>query len=190
VLLVNDPELVGRAEILREKGTDRSRFLRGEVDRYTWVDHGSAYAISELNAAFLWAQLQRAEELTARRLEIWDRYHRAFEPLEGESLAARPTVPPECGHNAHLYSLLLPDRAGREELIAFLGARGIGAVFHYVPLHSSPAGARLGRPHGELPVTERVAAGLVRLPLWPDLGKGQERVIEAVAQFFGVPLEG
>jgi dTDP-4-amino-4,6-dideoxygalactose transaminase len=184
-LLVNDRSLLDRAELLREKGTDRSRFERGEVDKYTWRDIGSSYAMSELNAAFLAAQLDVAQSFTERRLAIWDRYHGAFEELERRGDARRPLVPPECSHNAHLYGLLLEDRDARDALIAHLKSREIGAVFHYVPLHTSPAGQRLGRAAADLPVTESVSGRLVRLPLWPDLGEGQAEVISAVGDFFG-----
>ncbi len=184
-LLVNDHSLLARAEVLREKGTDRSRFERGEVDKYTWRDLGSSYAMSELNAAFLYAQLEVAKSFTERRLAIWGRYHEAFEELERHGDARRPRVPPECAHNGHLYSLLLEDRETRDALISHLRELDIGAVFHYVPLHGSPAGRRLGRASGELPITEQVSARLVRLPLWPDLGEQQAEVISAVGDFFG-----
>ena len=187
VLLVNDPALVADAEVVRHKGTDRAAFMRGEVDHYSWRSPGSSYAMSELNAAFLWAQLQAAEALTARRLELWERYHRAFEPLEGAGKLTRPSVPAGCRHNAHLYRLMLSDREERDALIAALSRRGIGAVFHYVPLHSSAAGRELGRISGELPVTEAAGERLVRLPLWPDLAEAQEEVIAAVCEFFGEP---
>jgi dTDP-4-amino-4,6-dideoxygalactose transaminase len=184
-LLINDRSLVPRAEVIRLKGTDRSSFDRGEVDHYTWRDHGSSYGISELAAAFLWAQLEQADQLTERRLAIWRTYHEAFEPLELRGDARRPVIPPGSSHNAHMYSLLLGDRAQRDALISHLRERGIGAVFHYVPLHSSPAGTRYGRAAGELPVTERVSDTLVRLPMWADLGEDQREVIAAVRGFFG-----
>jgi dTDP-4-amino-4,6-dideoxygalactose transaminase len=180
-LLVNDAELVGRAEIVQEKGTDRSRFFRGEVDRYQWVDLGSSFLASEINAAFLWAQLQEADRITADRMRIWSAYHARFEPLEAAGLLRRPVLPAEARHNAHMYYVLLPDRERRDALIADLAGRGVHAVFHYVPLHSSPAGLRYGRAAGSLDVTDDVSARLVRLPLWPDLGDAEvEHVCEAV----------
>lgn len=185
-LLVNQPELVERAEILHEKGTNRSQFFRGEVDRYTWVELGSSYLSSDLNAAFLWAQLEQADRITERRLEIWEGYHARFEELEARGLLRRPIVPDRLRHNAHMYYLLLPDRAGRDALIAALAQSGIMAVFHYVPLHSSPAGRRYGRTTGPLPVTEETSGRLVRLPLWVEMGEEQvDRVAAAVAAAVG-----
>lgn len=184
-LLVNRPELVERAEIAQEKGTNRSRFLRGQVDKYTWVDLGSSFLLSEVNAAFLWAQLQQADAITERRLAIWDAYHRGLAPLEAAGLLRRPAVPAEVEHNAHLYHLLLPDQRRRDGLIEKLGAMGIQAVFHYVPLHSSPAGREYGRADGDLRVTDDVSARLVRLPLWIGMTQADvERVVSGVAAFF------
>lgn len=165
-LLLNDDSWVARAEILWEKGTDRSRFFRGEVDRYTWVDIGSSFLMSDLAAAFLCAQLEEAERITAERLAIWHRYHEALAPLEAEGLLRRPAVPEHCCHNGHLYYVLLADGETRDDLILELRAVGVQAVFHYVPLHSSPAGRRFGRFRGELPETDRASARLLRLPLW------------------------
>jgi dTDP-4-amino-4,6-dideoxygalactose transaminase len=183
-LLVNDPRFVERAEIIREKGTDRSRFFRGETDKYTWVDIGSSYLPGEIIAAFLWAQLEEAQAITARRLDLWNRYHARLEASERAGRIRRPIVPQGCRHNAHMYYILLPSGAHRTRLIARLEAQGISAVFHYVPLHSSPAGRRFGRAVGELPITDRVAATLVRLPLYYDLSESdQMRVIEAVRSF-------
>jgi dTDP-4-amino-4,6-dideoxygalactose transaminase len=182
-LLVNDPRLVERAEIIREKGTNRSQFFRGQVDKYTWVDVGSSYLPSEILAAFLAAQIEEAERITQQRLAIWDRYHDAFEPLEASGRLRRPIVPAHCRHNAHMYYLLLRDLAERTSFIEQLRAGGINPVFHYVALHSAPAGRRYGRAIGDLAITDRASDCLVRLPLWlPDLD--QERVIEAVEAFF------
>lgn len=180
-LVINDPALIERAEIVQEKGTNRSRFFRGEVDRYTWLDIGSSYLLSEVAAAFLWAQLEHLEAVTTKRLAIWQRYHDAFEPLEKAGLIRRPVVPDGCAHSGHLYYLLLPRPGMRDEFIAALKKVGVHAVFHYLPLHESPAGARLGRPGGRLPITPDVSARLVRLPLWTGLGTDQvAAVIEAV----------
>jgi dTDP-4-amino-4,6-dideoxygalactose transaminase len=178
-LLVNDAGLVARAEIVREKGTDRSRFFRGEVDKYSWVDIGSSYLPGEIVAAFLWAQLEEAEAITARRVELWNRYHERLEPLERAGRIRRPVVPAGCRHNAHLYYVLLPDLAQRDRLIARLRARGIGSVFHYVPLHGSPAGRRYGRVAGAMTHTERAGECLLRLPLWLGMDHG---VADAVAR--------
>ena len=185
-LLVNDARFLDRAEIVLEKGTDRRRFLRGQVDKYTWVDVGSSYALSELAAAYLWAQLESESEITSERVRLWDAYHNAFADLELRGLVVRPTVPPGCRHNAHMYYLLVEDLPTRTRLIEHLGARGIHAVFHYVPLHSSRAGSRYARSSGKLRVTTDVSRRLVRLPLWADLGTDRvERVAAAVHDFYG-----
>ena len=168
-LLLNDERLTERAEILQEKGTNRRCFARGEVDHYTWVEVGSSFLMSDITAALLAEQLERVAQITAARLAIWDAYHAAFEPLEQAGLVRRPVVPQRAQHNAHLYRLLLADRATRDGVIAALAAAGIGAYFHYVPLHSAPAGRRYGRVHGPMDVTDAVAAQLVRLPLWVGL---------------------
>jgi dTDP-4-amino-4,6-dideoxygalactose transaminase len=179
-LLVNEKRLGDRAEILWEKGTNRSKFFRGEVDKYTWLDVGSSFLPSEIVAAFLWAQLEEAESITARRLALWDVYHRAFEDLENEGLLRRPRIPSSCAHNAHMYYLLMPSLARRTALIDNLASRGVDAVFHYVPLHSSPAGKRFGRVAGTMSVTDTVSDCLVRLPMWLGLEEHQVGVCEAV----------
>jgi len=179
-LLINDARFVERAEIIREKGTNRSSFFRGQVDKYTWVDLGSSFLPGEIVAAFLWAQMQEARAISDRRLALWARYHREFASLERDGKAIRPTIPAGCEHNAHMYYLLLPSLAQRNAFIDRLRAAGIFCVFHYVPLHGSPAGRRFGRAHGSLAVTESVADRLVRLPLWVGLEAQQQGVIEAV----------
>jgi dTDP-4-amino-4,6-dideoxygalactose transaminase len=165
-LLVNDPSLIERAEIVREKGTNRSRFHRGQVDKYTWVDIGSSYLPSELTAAFLLAQLEQSVEITTARRRVWDWYHAVLEPLETEGRLVRPSTG---GANAHIYFILLPSLEERTALIDAFKRDGISAVFHYVPLHSSPGGRRYGRTAGPLPVTEDVSDRLLRLPLWADM---------------------
>jgi dTDP-4-amino-4,6-dideoxygalactose transaminase len=180
VLLVNDPELAERAQVIWDKGTNRARFLRGEVDRYTWVDVGSSFAASDVAAAFLLAQLEAVEEVTQRRRAIWERYHEGFEQLERDGLARRPSSPPGSVHNGHIYFLVLRSAELRDEFIERLRAEGIATAFHFIPLHSAPAGERYGRVAGPLEHTEDLGARLVRLPLFADLEKGQvERVIEA-----------
>jgi dTDP-4-amino-4,6-dideoxygalactose transaminase len=170
----------GGALLIWEKGTNRMRFERGEIDHYTWVDIGSSFAASELTAAYLWGQLEAAEEITRRRLVIWQRYHEAFAGLEEGGLAQRPEVPSGHTHNGHLYYLILPSAPARDAFIAAMRAAGIATSFHYVPLHSSPAGRRYGRAVGELAQTEQLSRRLVRLPLWPGLdSQSVERVIEA-----------
>jgi dTDP-4-amino-4,6-dideoxygalactose transaminase len=179
-LLINDANLVERAEIIREKGTNRSQFFRGQVDKYTWTEVGSSFLLGELNAAFLYAQLGAAESVTAMRMRIWNEYHGAFEAVEKEGLARRPIVPDGCRHNAQTYYLLLRDLDARSSFIASLRSKGIDAVFHYVPLHSSPAGQRYGRSASTLPRTDDLSGRLVRLPLWPAMeGWMVEEVIDA-----------
>ena len=168
-LLLNDSALVARAEVLRDKGTNRGQFFRGHVDKYTWVDVGSSFLPSEITCAFLWAQLEAMTVINARRHAIWSRYHERLAPLEADGLVRRPVVPEDCRHNAHMYYLLLPSLETRTRLIEQLARNGISAVFHYVPLHASPAGRRFGRAHGCLPHTESAADRLVRLPLWVDM---------------------
>jgi len=179
-LLVNDQALVARAEIIREKGTDRSRFFRGETDKYTWQDAGSSYLPGELIAAFLWAQMEEAKRITKERLASWQYYHTILESLEQHGRLRRPVVPAECRHNAHMYYVLLPSGCDRQKVLDYLHGRGIGAVFHYVPLHTSPAGQRYGRRHGDLRVTEELAERLIRLPLWVGLKREQQDRVVAV----------
>lgn len=168
-LLINDPKFMARAEIIREKGTNRSQFFRGQVNKYTWVDIGSSYLPGEVVAAFLWAQMEEAESITKRRLGIWSIYHQWLAPLEAKGLLQRPIVPKECSHNAHMYYVLLPDLKKRTEFIQQLEKRKIGPVFHYVPLHSSPFGSKVGRTAGDMFVTDSIADRLVRLPMWLGL---------------------
>ncbi|MGH2898255.1 MAG: dTDP-4-amino-4,6-dideoxygalactose transaminase [Solirubrobacteraceae bacterium] len=181
-LLVNCARFAGRAEILQEKGTDRQRFQRGEVDRYTWVDVGSSFLMSDVTAALLAEQLRRVEQITAARLELWHAYHAAFESLEQAGVLRRPVVPDGAVHNAHLYRLMLADRVARDRVIATLAADEVAAYFHYVPLHSAPAGVRFGRAHGSMEVTDAAAAQIVRLPLWVGMTLGDvARVAQGVA---------
>jgi dTDP-4-amino-4,6-dideoxygalactose transaminase len=185
-LVVNDHGFVKRAEIVQEKGTDRARFLRGETDKYTWQEVGSSYLLSEVAAAFLWAQLKHVDEITAERRAIWAMYHEAFAPLERDGLVRRPVVPDDCVHSGHLYYLLVPDHRVRDDFIRALRSRGVYAVFHYVPLHTSPAGIRMGRCAGSLSVTEDASARLVRLPIWGGIGtRRAEHVIGAVRSAAG-----
>jgi dTDP-4-amino-4,6-dideoxygalactose transaminase len=183
-LLINDRRFAERAEILWEKGTNRSALFRGEVDKYTWVDVGSSFLPGELTAAFLWAQLNAADSIRESRLRCWRTYHEAFAPLEASGQARRPSVPVGCDHNAHIYHLRLPTPEGRSGLIGALKARGISAVFHYVPLHSSPAGRQFGRVAGPMTVTDGMSATLVRLPLWVGVEEHQPEVIDAVFNYF------
>ncbi len=182
-LLVNDAALVERSEIIREKGTDRNRFFRGAVDKYTWQDYGSSYLPGELTAAFLWAQMEEAQTITSRRIAVWEHYHAAFAEVEVQGHLRRPVVPAACEHNAHMYYVLLPDGEARSRVMDGLKKIGINAIFHYIPLHSSPAGKRYGRVAGELPVTDSVSARILRLPLWVGLGEEQiARVIDGIKE--------
>jgi dTDP-4-amino-4,6-dideoxygalactose transaminase len=181
-LVINDARFAERAEIIWEKGTNRSQFSQGRVDKYTWMDVGSSFLPGELTAAFLWAQLDEAEQITSRRLELWNRYREASAALEALGLRV-PVVPPDCDHNAHLFYLLVPLPAHRNEIVADLNAHGVNAVFHYVPLHSSPAGQRYGRASGSMKVTDDCSARLIRLPLWVGMGaEVPEMVVERVRE--------
>ena len=179
-LLINSSEMSERAEIIREKGTNRSQFFRGQIDKYTWVDFGSSYLPSELIAAFLWAQMEEAHKITERRLCIWDTYHAAFAELEQKEHVRRPIIPEECVHNAHMYYLLLPDLDARTAFIQKLKEQGINSVFHYVPLHSSPMGRKTGEVSGNLRHTDSLSDRLVRLPLWLGLEDQLDSIIDRI----------
>ncbi len=172
-LLVNNPSLAEQAEIIREKGTNRSRFLRGEVDKYTWCDVGSSYLPSDMLAAFLWAQLQEAEEITQNRLAIWNYYHKQLLSLEASGYIRRPIIPKDCQHNAHMYYVLLSPEIDRQKILDDLKLNGIYTVSHYVPLHSSPGGIRYGKTHGDLSLTDSLSERIIRLPLWIGLSHHQ-----------------
>lgn len=188
-LLINDEKLVHRAEIIREKGTNRSQFFRGQVDKYTWCDVGSSYLPGELIAAFLWAQMEAADDITNKRMWIWQEYHRAFNKFEQKGHVRRPVVPDFSEHNAHMYYLLLPNLEKRTEFIDGLKQRGIAAVFHYIPLHSAPAGKLHTRVHGGMKNTDTLSERLVRLPLWVGLEEHIEKVISAVGDALSVSIE-
>ena len=186
-LVVNDPALVERAEIVREKGTNRSRFFRGQVDKYTWVDVGSSFLPSELIAAFLYGQLEEWDAIMNRRLSVWEGYHRAFADLVCAGRVGQPRIPAGAIHNGHLYFLLCADVDERTALIAYAAARGVKLVFHYVPLHSSPKGREVGRVSGAMDVTDSLSERLVRLPLYYSLTvEEQQQVIDTVHGFYGV----
>lgn len=180
-LLINDPRFVERAEIIREKGTNRSRFFRGQVDKYTWVDVGSSYLPSEILAAFLYAQLEMADDITRKRVALWNRYQAGFRTLSARDVVA-PQIPDSCTHNAHIYYLLLPDLERRSAFISAMKGRGVQTVFHYLSLHSSPAGRQYGRQSGELAVTESISDRLVRMPLWLGLEEHLDHVLESAQQ--------
>ena len=182
---VNNPEMIERAEILREKGTNRAKFFRGQVDKYNWVDIGDSFLPSELNAAYLYAQLEKADEINADRLNSWEEYNKAFKPLEEKGLVSLPVVPEDCVHNAHMYYLKCRSLDERTDFINFLKERGVMAVFHYVPLHSAPAGLKYGRFHGEDKYTTADSDRLVRLPMYYGLSEeDRNTVIEVVKEFY------
>lgn len=182
-LFVNDRKYTDRAEIIREKGTDRSRFLRGQTDKYTWMDVGSSFLPGELTAAFLWAQMEHAGEITQARLQIWNWYYERCADLESRGQLRRPVVPAHCGHNAHMFYVLLEDLDIRTRVLGELNAQGVNAVFHYVPLHSSAAGMRFGRAAAPLPHTDRASERLTRLPLWVGMNQVDvDRVVTCLEQ--------
>lgn len=185
-LLINSPRFTERAEMVREKGTNRKQFFRGETEKYTWVDLGSSYLPSELVAAFLWAQMEEADSITSRRKMIWQYYHDALAPLEEAGTLRRPIIPRECSHNAHMYYLLLSSRAQRDAFIEHMKREGVNTVFHYVPLDSSPMGRKTAKTSGSLINTHNTSDRLVRLPLWLGLEERlpalTQLVIEAVGR--------
>jgi dTDP-4-amino-4,6-dideoxygalactose transaminase len=173
-LLINDERFAESAEITREKGTNRSQFFRGQVDKYTWLDIGSSFLPGEVIAAFLWAQMEEAQSIKQMRLNIWQKYHVALAPLELAGVLRRPIISNDCWHNAHMFYILLESLKQRTAIISKLNEQGVNAVFHYVPLHSSPAGKRYGRVSGEMKNTEDLSDRLLRLPLWIGMTDQQQ----------------
>ena len=185
LILIRDEEDIKRAEVIREKGTDRKKFFRGEVDKYSWVDIGSSYLPSEMNAAYLYAQLETADEINQRRLDIWNIYRRELRELEEKEYIELPYIPHECTHNAHMFDIKLKDLEERTKLVKFLEKREIKAVFHYVPLHSSPTGRKYGEFVGQDIFTTTESERLLRLPLFYDLTDEElYRVVETVKDFY------
>jgi dTDP-4-amino-4,6-dideoxygalactose transaminase len=183
-LCVNSPALAERAEIIRDKGTDRGKFLRGEVDKYTWVDVGSSHVPSEVTSAFLYAQLEEMERITEGRRRVCEFYDHHLLPLARQGLLRLPYAPEGCRTNGHLYYVLLPDEETRDALARYLGRRGVAAVSHYVPLHTSPMGQRFGYREGDLPVTEELSGRLLRLPVYPGLTEEEQAyVVRHVSKF-------
>ena len=178
-LAINNEKFAKRAEIIREKGTNRSQFFRGDVDKYRWVDIGSSYLPGELTAAFLSAQLEHAKEISQERLNIWNKYHEIFLDLESSEKVRRPIIPEECEHNGHIYYLLLNEKYDRDKVLQKMQEKGVNAVFHYQPLHSSPAGKKYGNTPSPLPVTEDLSERLIRLPIWIGFDH-HERVLEVL----------
>lgn len=184
-ILINRPEQIEDAEIIREKGTDRSRFFRGQVDKYTWVNIGSSFLPSDINAAYLMAQLEMANEINENRLQSWARYNEGLQDLAQEGVIELPYIPEECAHNAHMFYIKTKDMEERKALISYLKERDIAAVFHYVPLHSAPAGLRFGRFHGADRYTTKESERLLRLPMYYNLSESdQQKVIDAVHGFY------
>ncbi|WON77099.1 dTDP-4-amino-4,6-dideoxygalactose transaminase [Serratia sp. UGAL515B_01] len=183
--LINDPLLIDRAEVIREKGTNRSQFFRGQVDKYTWRDIGSSYLMSDLQAAYLWAQLEAAEQINQRRLELWQNYYDAFKPLSDAGQVTLPMIPADCVHNAHMFYVKLKDIQERTEFITYLKDAEIMSVFHYIPLHACPAGERFGRFVGEDRFTTKESERLARLPLFYNMSDVNQRsVINTILSFF------
>lgn len=185
-IIINNPEYNERAEILREKGTNRAKFFRGQVDKYTWVDYGSSYLPSDLNAAYLWAQLEKADEINNNRLESWNKYYSALKPLEDQKLIELPVISNECEHNAHMFYVKLKNLKERTEFIKYLKENGVQSSFHYVPLHSAPAGIKFGRFDGEDQYTTIESERLTRLPMYYGLtDEDQKKVICNIYSYFG-----
>lgn len=182
-LTLNRPDLVARAEVIREKGTNRSQFFRGQIDKYTWVDLGSSYLPGELISAYLYAQLEVSGAIRNRRVSLFERYMEALAPHAAEAGVGLPVVPPDTTGNGHMFYLMMPSLEARGAFIDYMKQLGIGTPFHYVPLHDAPAGRRFGRAHGPMSVTDRVSATLVRMPMFFDLGSDVETVIDAVCDY-------
>jgi len=182
--VTNSPALAERAEIIREKGTNRSKFFRGQVDKYSWVDTGSSYLPSELNAAYLLAQLEVGQSITEQRLKIWNLYHDAFYCLEEEGLIRRPIIPDGCQHNGHIYYLLMPTLDSRDRFIAYMKENGVGLTFHYVPLHSTDYASTCSRVGSEMPNTNSLSSRIVRFPIWPGIGPEIDYIVDKTYQFF------
>lgn len=184
-VVINNPKYDDRSEIIREKGTNRSRFLRGQVDKYTWVDYGSSYLPSDMNAAYLWAQLQVADKINDNRLHSWHEYYDAFKSLADNGLVELPVVPEECKHNAHMFYIKLADLEQRTKYMTYMKSKGISTSFHYIPLHSAPAGQKFGRFNGKDEYTTSESNKLVRLPMYYGLtDEDRNAVIEATKEFF------
>lgn len=185
-IVINNPKYNDRAEILREKGTNRSQFFRGQVDKYTWVDFGDSYLPSELNAAYLWAQLEKADEINKDRLNTWNAYYEALKPLEEEEILELPVIPDGCVHNAHMFYVKCKDLEERTALISYMKSHEILCVFHYIPLHSAPAGLKYGRFHGKDNYTTKESERLLRLPMYYGLKEDDfKAVVNAILGFFG-----
>lgn len=185
-IIINNPDFIEKAEILREKGTNRSQFFRGQVAKYNWVDFGDSYLQSDLNAAYLWAQLEVADEINKNRIDTWNRYYKSFKELEAKGIVQLPYIPQNCVHNAHMFYIKTKDLNTRQQYINFMKKNDILCVFHYVPLHSAPAGLKFGRFEGIDKNTTSCSDRLVRLPMYYNLSKtDQDKVIKKTQYFFG-----
>jgi dTDP-4-amino-4,6-dideoxygalactose transaminase len=184
-IVINNESFIERAEIIREKGTNRSKFFRGEVDKYTWVDIGSSYLPSDLLTAFLYAQLENMDKICQRRREIFDYYYEALTPLASEGMIRLPTISPECKCNGHMFYILLREEGTRDALMKYLKSKGILAIFHYLPLHLSPIGSSMGGREGQLPVTESTSGRLLRLPFYYELKREEQaEIVRLIMEFF------
>lgn len=184
-LLIKNADMIEAAEVLREKGTNRSKFFRGQIDKYTWVNYGSSYLPSELNAAYLWAELEMADEINEDRLQSWNHYYNGLQDLAEKGNIELPVIPEGCVHNAHMFYIKAKDLGERTRLIAYMKENGIGCVFHYIPLHSAPAGRKFGRFHGEDQYTTKESERLMRLPMYYGLKpEDVEKVIETIKNFY------
>lgn len=185
-LVINNPEYNERAEILREKGTNRAKFFRGQVDKYTWVDYGSSYLPSDMNAAYLWAQLEQADEINQDRMDTWNYYYNELKYLQEKGMVELPVIPEECIHNAHMFYVKLKNLSERTEFITYLRDKGVQSTFHYIPLHSAPAGEKFGRFHGEDQFTTSESERLTRLPMYYGIGEQDRKyVVDCIKEYFG-----
>lgn len=185
-LVINNPEYNERAEILREKGTNRAKFFRGQVDKYTWVDYGSSYLPSDMNAAYLWAQLEQADEINQDRMDTWNYYYNELKYLQEKGMVELPVIAEECIHNAHMFYVKLKNLSERTEFITYLRDKGVQSTFHYIPLHSAPAGEKFGRFHGEDQFTTSESERLTRLPMYYGIGEQDRKyVVDCIKEYFG-----
>lgn len=185
-LLIKNEDMAEQAEILREKGTNRSKFFRGQIDKYTWVNYGSSYLPSELNAAYLYAELEVADEINQNRLDSWNRYYEGLKDLQDKEFIELPFIPNECQHNAHMFYIKTKDLEERTKLISYLKENGVNAVFHYIPLHSAPAGRKFGRFDGEDRYTTKESERILRLPMFYGIkGNDIDKIVECIHSFYG-----
>ncbi len=189
-ILINNKKLVNKSEVIREKGTDRNKFFRGEIDKYTWKSSGSSYLLNEISAAYLLSQLKNEPSITKNRLKAWNYYNKKIYELESKGFLKRPTIPKHCYHNAHIYYCILSKKINREDLLSYLNLNSINAVSHYIPLHSSSAGKKFGKTQGHLNITNKISRQLIRLPLWHKISiEEQDRVIFFLKKYYFQKLD-